>query len=166
MTYDVKIQRKLLNALFDIKGSLRDVKSHLKEYINSFPIEPNSYISQGNWKILYVGPNHWILMAPIAEEQQLVSSLRPYDCPASISIVLISDTLTFFYIDGPNAFDIMSIASPLNLNIDSFTSETATFSEIFGLKALILHHGDGYQFAVDQSFGNMVSNYLDLTLAN
>ena len=166
MTYDVKIQRSLLNALFDIKGSLRDVKSHLKEYINSFPIEPNSYISQGNWKILYVGPNHWILMAPIAEEQQLVSSLRPYDCPASISIVLISDTLTFFYIDGPNAFDIMSIASPLNLNIDAFTPETATFSEIFGLKALIFRYGDGYQFAVDPSFGDMVSNYLDLTLAN
>ena len=166
MTYDVKIQRKLLNALFDIKGSLRDVKSHLKEYINSFPIEPNSYISQGNWKILYVGPNHWILMAPIAEEQQLVSSLRPYDCPASISIVLVSDTLTFFYIDGPNAFDIMSIASPLNLNIDAFTPEAATFSEIFGLKALIFRYDDGYQFAVDQSFGDMVSNYLDLTLAN
>ena len=166
MTYDVKIQRKLVNALFDIKGSIRDVKSHLKEHINSFPVEPNSYISQGNWKILYVGPNHWILVAPIDEEQQLVSSLRPCDCPASISIVLISDTLTFFYIDGPDAFDIMSIASPLNLNIDDFTPETAAFSEIFGLKALIFRHGDGYQFAVDQSFGDMVSNYLDLTLAN
>ncbi len=166
MAYDVKIQRKLLNALFDIKGSISEVKFHLKEYINSFPSEPNSYISQGNWKILYVGPNHWILMAPISEEQQLVSSLRPYDCPASISIVLISDTLTFFYIDGPDAVDIMSIASPLNLNIDSFTPETATFSEIFGLKALIFRHGDGYQFAVDQSFGDMVSNYLDLIIAN
>ena len=166
MAYDVKIQRKLLNALFDIKGSIRDVKSYLKEYINSLPTEPNSYISQGNWKILYVGPNHWILMAPIAEEEQLVSSLRPYDCPASISIVLISDTLTFFDIDGPDAFEIMSIASPLNLNIDCFTPETATFSEIFGLKALIFRHGDGFQFAVDQSFGDMVSNYLDLTLAN
>jgi len=166
MTYDVKIQRKLLNALFDIKGSIRDVKSHLKEHIKSFPIEPNSYISEGNWKILYVGPNHWILMAPIAEEEALVSSLRPYDCPASISIVLISDTLTFFCIDGPDAFDIMSIASSLNLNADVFTPQTATFSDIFGLKALIIRDGDGYQFAVDQSFGEMVSNYLDLTLAN
>ena len=60
----------------------------------------------------------------------------------------------------------MSIASPLNLNKDSFTSESATFSEIFGLKALILRNGDGYQFAVDQSFGNMVSDYLDLALAD
>ena len=166
MTYDVKIERKLLNALFDIKGSIEEVKSHLKKHIKSIPIKPNSCISQGNLKILYVGPNHWILMAPITEEQHLVSTLRPYDCPASISIVLISDTMTFFYIHGPNAFDIMSIASPLNLNKDSFTSESATFSEIFGLKALILRHGDGYQFAVDQSFGSMVSDYLDLALAD
>ena len=166
MTYKVKIQRKLLNALFDIKGSKRDVKSYLKECIKSLPVKPNSYIAQGNWKILYVGPNHWILLAPIDQEQQLVSSLRPHDCPASISIVLISDTLTFFHIDGPDAFDIISIASPINLNADAFTPETATFSEIFGLKALIFRHGDGFQFAVDQSFGDMVSNYLDLTLAN
>ena len=166
MIYDVKIQRKFLNALFDIKGSIREVKSYLKEYINSLPVEPNSYIAQGNWKILYVGPNHWILMAPIDEEKELISSLRPHDCPASISIVLISDTLTFFYIEGPDAFDILSIASPLNLNIDAFTPNTATFSEIFGLKALTFRCGDGFQFAVDQSFGDMVSNYLDLTLAN
>ena len=98
--------------------------------------------------------------------QHLVSCLKPYDCPASISIVLISDTLTFFCIDGPDAFDIMSIASSLNLNTDVFTPETVTFSEIFGLKALIFRHGDGYQFAVDQSFGDMVSNYLDLIIAN
>jgi len=165
MTYDVNIERKLLNALFDIKGSIRDVKSHLKEYIDSFPTEPNSYISQGNWKIFYVGPDHWILMAPILEEEHLLSSLRPQDCPNSISIVLISDTLSFFQINGPDAFDIMSIASTLNLNSDSFTSETATFSEIFGLKALIFQDGEGYQFAIDRSFGDMVSNYLDLILA-
>ncbi len=165
MAYDVNIERKLLNALFDIKGSIRDVKSHLKEYIDSFPTEPNSYISQGNWKIFYVGPNHWILMAPILEEEHLLSSLRPHDCPNSISIGLISDTLTFFQINGPDAFDIMSIASTLNLNSDSFTSETATFSEIFGLKALIFQDGEGYQFAIDRSFGDMVSNYLDLILA-
>ena len=166
MTYNVKIERKLLNALFDIKGPTEDVKSHLKKHIKSIPIKPNSFVSQGNLKILYVGPDHWILMAPIADEQQLISALRPYDCPASISIVLISDTLTFFNIEGSDAFNIMSIASPLNLNSDAFTSEAATFSEVFGLRALILRHGDGYQFAVDRSFGDMVSDYLDLTLAN
>ena len=165
MAYNVKIHRRLLNALFDIKGSIADVKAHLKEHISSFPTEPNSYISQGDWKVFYVGLNHWILMAPIIDEQELTCSLKPHDSPASVSIVLISDTLTFFHLDGPDAFDIMSIACPLNLNNDAFTAESVTFSEMFGLKALIFRDGHGFQFAVDQSFGEMVSEYLNLTLA-
>ena len=91
--------------------------------------------------------------------------LKPENCPDSISIVLISDTLKFFRINGVNANDIMSIASPLNLNTDAFTDNNATFSEVFGLKALIMRDGDGYQFGIDQSFGDMISDYLDLTIA-
>ena len=33
MGYDVKIERNLLHALFDLKGSLKDVNSYLKENI-------------------------------------------------------------------------------------------------------------------------------------
>ena len=166
MTYNVKIHPRVLSALFDIKGSIGDVTAHLKEHIGSFPTEPNSYISQGDWKVFHVGLNHWILMAPINDEQKLLCSLKPDDAPASVSIVLISDTLTFFYLEGPDTFDIMSIACPLNLNNDTFTAESVTFSEMFGLKALIFRDGPGFQFAVDQSFGEMVFEYLNLTLAD
>ena len=165
MGYNVKIERNLLHALFDLKGSLKDVNSYLKEHIASLPEEPNSYISHGNWKFLHIGRNHWILLAPIEEEQDLLELLKPENCPESISIVLISDTLKFFKITGINADDIMSIASPLNLNADAFKDNNATFSEVFGLKALIMRDGGGYQFGVDQSFGDMISDYLDLTIA-
>ena len=165
MGYDVKIERNLLHALFDLKGSVEDVSSYLKEHIGSIPVEPNSYVTYGNLRVLYLGINHWILLAPIDEEQKLLELLKPEFCPASISIVLISDTLKFFRINGVNADDIMAVASPLNLNADAFTNNSATFSEVFGLKALIMRHGDGYQFGIDQSFGDMLSDYLDLTMA-
>tara|TARA_B100001093_G_scaffold109521_2_gene101774 strand:+ start:1845 stop:2345 length:501 start_codon:yes stop_codon:yes gene_type:complete len=166
MAYNVKIYPRILNTIFDIKGSTSDVRAHLKDHIYSFPTKPNSYISQGDWKVFYVGLNHWILMAPIDDEQELTVSLKPEDAPASVSIVLISDTLTFFHLDGPDAFSIMSIACPLNLNNDAFTEESVTFSEIFGLKGLIFRDGHGFKFAVDQSFGEMISQYLNLTLAD
>ena len=165
MGYDVKIERNLLHALFDLKGSFKDLNSYLQEHISSLPEEPNSYVAHGTWKILYLGINHWILLAPIEEERDLLELLKPENCPESISIVLISDTLKFFRINGVNADDIMSIASPLNLNTDVFKNNDATFSEVFGLKALIMRDGDGYQFGIDQSFGDMISDYLDLTIA-
>ena len=165
MGYDIKIEKKILHALFDIKGSIKDVNSYLEDQIGSFPIEPNSFIKHKNLKILYIGSEHWIIQAPIEEEESLLRLLAPNNCPSSLSIVLISDTLTFFKINGANADDIMSIASPLNFNMDVFARNSVTFSEFFGLKALIMREGDGYLFGIDQSFGDMICDYIDLTLA-
>ena len=89
MGYDVKIERNLLHALFDLKGSFKDLNSYMKEHIASLPEEPNSYVVHGTWKILYLGINHWILLAPIEEERDLLELLKPENCPDSISIVLI-----------------------------------------------------------------------------
>jgi sarcosine oxidase subunit gamma len=115
---------------------------------------------------MLVGENHWVLKAPIEDEEHLISILKPEACPSSISIVLISDTLTFFSIIGPNASDIMSIATPLNINTSEFLEENTTFGEVFGLKALISRVENGFQFAVDRSFGDMIADYLNKTLAD
>ena len=166
MNYDVKITREKISALFDLKGGLSDVQKYLKTSFKSFPKAPNTFVCEDNWKLMYVGEGHWILKAPIEDEEHLISILKPEDSPSSISIVLISDTLTFFSIIGPNASDIMSIATPLNINASEFLEENTTFGEVFGLKALISRVENGFQFAVDRSFGDMVADYLNKTLAN
>ena len=40
MGYDVKIERNLLHALFDLKGSFKDLNSYMKKHIASLPEEP------------------------------------------------------------------------------------------------------------------------------
>jgi sarcosine oxidase subunit gamma len=165
MNYDVKIIRENISALFDLKGDKSDVGKHLETSFKSFPKVPNTFVCEGNWKLMYLGENHWILKAPIEDEDHLISILKPESLPPEISIVLISDTLTFFSVVGPNAFDIMSIATPLNLNGSAFSNENTTFGEVFGLKALISRIENGFQFAIDQSFGDMIADYLDKTLA-
>ena len=166
MNYDVKIIREKISALFDLKGNSKDVQEYLKSFFKSFPKEPNTFVCENNWKLMSVGENHWILKAPIEDEENLISILKPEACPPSISIVLISDTLAFFSIIGPNASDIMSIATPLNITASEFLEENTTFSEVFGLKALISRVEHGFQFAVDRSFGDMVADYLNKTLAD
>jgi sarcosine oxidase subunit gamma len=166
MSYKVKIVREDISALFDLKGEQDEMREYLKNCYGPIPLIPNTSNSTGTWKLMYVGPEHWILKAPIDDEEKLVSLLRPDNAPKSLSIVLISDTLTFFSLSGEDALDIMSIATSMDLHSDAFGNDNATFSEVFGLKALISREVHGYQFAVDQSFGNMVSDYLDRTLAN
>ena len=166
MSYNVKIVREDISALFDLKGEQDEMREYLKNCYGPIPLVPNTFNSTGAWKLMYVGPKHWILKAPIDDEEKLVSLLRPDNAPKSLSIVLISDTLTFFSLSGEDASDIMSIATSMDLNPGIFGDDNATFSEVFGLKALISREENGFQFAVDQSFGNMVSDYLERTLAN
>lgn len=72
----------------------------------------------------------------------------------------VSDTLTFFDITGPDAGEIMSIACPLDLHHTVFGDLDVTFTEVFGLKALLLRAIGGFEFAVEQSFGDMIADYL------
>ena len=75
-------------------------------------------------------------------------------------MVRISDTLIFFSVSGPEAQDVMAIASPLDTHASVFSSNSATFSEVFSVRALILRTGDAFHLGVDRSYGPMIGDYL------
>lgn len=160
MSYYVKIARLSLNALFDLKGAPDAVQSWVGDALPKLSEQPNTQSEQEGVEIYHIGRNHWIARAPLEQEDALEAKLKPGDCPSDISIVRISDTLTFFRVTGPQAKDVMAIACPLDLHETVFGSDAVTFTELFGLKALIMRFEDGFEFAVEQSFGDMVADYL------
>lgn len=157
MSYDVKIERQTLNALFDLKGDPEVVQNWVE---TSLPSRPNTRAMQEAFEVYYIGRNHWIVRASLELEEALEAQLKPTDCPADISIVRISDTLTFFSVAGPQAAEVMAIACPLDLHVTAFDEDAVTYSELFGLKALVMRCEAGFEFAVEQSFGDMVQDYL------
>jgi sarcosine oxidase subunit gamma len=63
-------------------------------------------------------------------------------------------------VSGVGAKDIMAIASPLDFYETKFRENSVTFSEVFGIKALIKRVENGFEFGADQSYGDMVEDYL------
>jgi len=165
MGYDVSINRQGVSAIFDIKGSRDAVSKWVGAGLPAFPATPNTHTQQDARTLMYIGPNHWLLRSVIEDEPALDGLLRPDQAPADISIVRVSDTLTFFSINGPDAGDIMAIASPLDTDQSVFARNAATYSEAFGVKALVLRKSDGFELAVEQSFGNMIADYLSRATA-
>jgi sarcosine oxidase subunit gamma len=106
-----------------------------------------------------------LLRADIACEDALTTGLRPADAPPDISIVRVSDTLTFFRITGPDAAQVMSIGCPLDLHPDVFLGDAVSYTEFFGLKALVMRCDDGFDCAVEQSFSDMIADYLERATA-
>ena len=146
-------------ALFDIKGPKSDVKTLLTSMFDQIPQEPNTLVSRQNKTLMFIGSEHWILRASAEEEALIRSQLDPDLVPSSVSVVLVSDSFTFFSIKGVNAKDVIEISSPLDFDLSIFTENYVTFSEVFGIKALIKRRANGFEFGVDQSFGNMIDDY-------
>ena len=72
----------------------------------------------------------------------------------------MSDTLTFFRVTGPEAAEVLSIGCPMDLHPDAFAADGARYTEFFGLKAFVARSDDGFDLAVDQSYGVMTRDYL------
>ncbi|WP_170765101.1 sarcosine oxidase subunit gamma [Ruegeria lacuscaerulensis] len=160
MSYKVNIARQSLNALFDLKGSPAAILTWVEGALPALPERPNSRTRRDALDLYHIGRDHWIVRAPLGLEGRLETQLRPTDCPADISIVRVSDTLTFFRVTGLQAADVMAIACPLDLHDTAFDADAVTYSELFGLKALVMRCEGGFEFAVEQSFGDMITDYL------
>ena len=160
MSYEVTIDRIGAQALFDLKGDAGAVRDWVGDAIPAFPKQPNKSTSKDDATLCHIGPNKWILRAPLNAEDALQLALRPEDAPPDISIVRISDTTEFFRITGQDAAQIMCIGCPLDLHPSEFAENAVSFTEFFGIRALVMRAPGGFDVGVEQSFGNMVADYL------
>lgn len=164
MTYDAVIERLPPFALFDLKGP-QDALANWSKVPLDYPTVPNTMTRNGGAILCHLGPNRWLLRDALENEAALNGFLRPEDAPAGISIVRVSDTQTFFRIAGPEAAEVMCIGCPLDLHDSVFGADAASYTEFFGVKALVLRCEGGFDVAVEQSFGNMIADYLSRAMA-
>ena len=47
-------------------------------------------------KLAHVGPDRWLLVAPLRDEPGLLDTVTPYESSDTASILCISDSLAFF----------------------------------------------------------------------
>ena len=162
MSYDVTTDRLPTFAIFDFKGTRKTLEKWTKF---TLPDAPNRFIVNTGVILCHIGPDHWLLRAPLEREETLESQLKPTNAPADISIVRISDTQTFFSITGPNAAEVISIGCPMDLHETVFPQNSVSFSEFVTVKALVMRIPLGFEVAVEQSYANMIADYLSRATA-
>lgn len=165
MPYDVTFTRLETQALYDLKGPRAALLNWAGEALPPFPEKPNSKAGAAGMDLMFIGSDHWILRADLTTEVALETALRPSEAPPEISIVKISDTLAFFRITGPDAGEVMAVACPMDLHGTRFGPEAVSFTEAFGLKALVTRCEGGFDLGVEQSFGPMVTDYLSRVIS-
>ena len=151
MGYEVTVQELPLRAVFDLKGE----RTALAAWCGfTLPDRPNRQAVAGRGQAALIGPDHWLLWDDLAQEPDLVASLRPDAAPAELSIVPISDTLAFLAVTGPDAGEVLAVATPLDLHPSVFGMEDIAFTEAHGIKALIRCLAGGFEIGIDRSYAN------------
>lgn len=164
MSYSATITRLPIFALFDLKGAPADLAEWAPS-LPAFPSAPNTLVRDEDTELCLIGPDRFLLRADITKENDLLQMLRPAEAPPEMSIVRVSDTLTFFRVTGGHAAQIISIGCPLDLNEAVYGADAVSYTEFFGIKALVLRCDEGFDVGIEQSFGDMIEDYLNRAMA-
>ena len=160
MSYDVTINRLPRSALFDLRGRGEAIASALAPLGLALPEQPNTAVRQGSLELFWVGPEHWLLRAPADEEARLSETLLPASEDAETSLVLVSDAYAVFAVTGPEADEVLAAACPLDRRPGRFPSDGVSFTEAFGLKALLIQRPAGAELAVESSYAELTADRL------
>ena len=160
MSYDVQISRVELCAVIDLQGRQEAIASWVGADFPDFPTTPNTASTSGSLSLYWIAEQRWLLRAAIEDEDLLLSITRPDTAPLEISAVLVSDTLKYFQITGADAAQIISIASSIDTDLSVFPENAVTYTEAFGIRALLIRCSGGFEIAVESSYADMIEDYL------
>ncbi|MEY4266638.1 MAG: hypothetical protein RIS90_1173 [Pseudomonadota bacterium] len=158
MIYNCHIQALAPQTVIDIKGEPVDVLPRLLRLALTDPPARRTAMA-GDLRVLRPSPQHWLLLAPLASEDALLGQLDTPAPAADTLILSVSDAYQWFAISGPEAREVLSIGCPLDLDPGVFTADSATFTEMFALKTLLLADASGFLVAVDRSHAPMVADW-------
>src|SRR4051794_26878086 len=157
MRYDAVITRLPRTAIVDLRGPAATVTALLAETALPVPHGPNRVAEAGGVVLAFVGRQHWLLLAALEREDELMAALNVED---DVGAVLVSDAYAGFGVAGPEAVHILAQASPLDVHPSVFPQDGVTFTEFFGQKALLMRRGARFECRIDSSYHDYVADFL------
>jgi len=160
MGYDVQIQQPQLNAVVDLQGSPQTIENRVKTGLPPFPETPNSASISDDLSLYWIAPERFLLRSNIENEERMLDITQADSAPADISVVLVSDSFRFFRIIGTDAGEIVSMACSMDHHLSVFPHNGVSYTNIFGIKGLLIRIEEGFEIAVESSFADMIADYL------
>ena len=156
--YDARVRLRPVPALIDLQGAAEDVLPRLRPLGLADP-PPLRRLQAGDRSVLRPAPGHWMLLSSADTPAALVRALCATPLSEDSLVVDVSDGWAHFDLQGPEAADLLGAACPLDTHPRAFAADGATFTEAFGLRALLLRTSTGFQLAVERSHGPMVADW-------
>jgi sarcosine oxidase subunit gamma len=126
-----------------------------------FPRQPNSASVWNERDVLWLGPDEWLVVADAGREAELLGKLEAALNSSHRSIVDVSAARAMFEMRGPDRFERLAIACPLDLHPRSWGPGRCA-QAVFGAAPILVHERpDATRVFVRPSFAGYVIALLD-----
>jgi|TARA_B110000908_G_C10259647_1_gene458226 sarcosine oxidase subunit gamma len=122
----------------------------------SLPIEANTVVVSGDYKIYWLGPDEWLVITPTEQQRKVQSELISALGVIFSSVVDNSSGVTIINITGDNAANLIARDCPLDLHSTVFKAGQCAQTRLAKSGAMIapLLDGSGFELIIRRSFAD------------
>jgi sarcosine oxidase subunit gamma len=122
----------------------------------SLPIEANTVVVSGDYKVYWLGPDEWLVITPTDQQAKVKSELTLALGDVFSSVVDNSSGMTLLNITGDNAANLIARDCPLDLHSSVFKAGQCAQTRLAKAGAMIapLVDGSGFELIIRRSFAD------------
>jgi len=126
------------------------------------PIEANTMVESGDYRIYWLGPDEWLLITPTGKQGQVQSELRNALDGVFSSVVDNSSGLTLVEVAGENAGPLLATGCPFDLHPRVFKPGQCAQTRLAkaGMTIAPMNDESGFEIIIRRSFADYLLLWL------
>jgi len=126
------------------------------------PIEANTMVESGNYRIYWLGPDEWLLITPTGRQGQVQAQLRKALDGVFSAVVDNSSGLTLVEVAGENAGLLLATGCPLDLHSRVFKPGQCAQTRLAkaGMTITPMNDESGFEIIIRRSFADYLLLWL------
>ena len=128
----------------------------------ALPLVPNTVVDNADLKVLWLGPDEWLIITPTEGESAIVAALEGKLGDMHASVTDITGGQTIIRLSGPSAGDLLAKGCPLDLHPRVFGPGRCAQTLVAKAMVTMMHVDDAPSFdlVVRRSFSDYLRAWL------
>ena len=164
-TAGIGLVERPYRAMVTVRGDAGDER--FREAVEAIagvapPAEPNTVATSRKAKVMWLGPDEWLIVAPPGREGAHASGLRERLSGLAAAVVDVSESRTVIAVTGPKARDLLAKSCTLDLHPRAFKVGACAQTGL-ARAAILLHLVDDrptFEITLSRSFADYLWTWL------
>ncbi|MCQ9180644.1 sarcosine oxidase subunit gamma [Streptomyces sp. IBSBF 2953] len=127
------------------------------------PLEPNTVARAGEVRVLWLGPDEWLVVGPAGSRQDLERRIRDGVGDEPVAVTDVSAQRTTLLVSGPRARDLLAHGCALDLHPYAFGAGRCAQTTLARTQVVLVARDDpgaGFWVLVRSSFAGYLTDWL------